>query len=173
MGVVYEAIELALGRRTALKVLLAHHAPTTAVERFHREARAAAKLHHTNIVPVFGVGEDEGQLYYVMQFIESESLGQVFDRLGRTADDAAASPAPARGESPIRTRRRSRPRAPTPSTSAPSLASAARSPKPWPTPTSRASSTATSSPPTSCSTPRETSGSPISAWPRHSRGKTD
>ena len=60
MGVVYEAIELALGRRSALKVLLAHHASTTAVERFHREARAAAKLHHTNIVPVFGVGEDRG-----------------------------------------------------------------------------------------------------------------
>ena len=83
MGVVYEAIELALGRRAALKVLLAHHASTTGVERFHREARAAAKLHHTNIVPVFGVGEDEGRLYYVMQFIESESLGQVFDRLSR------------------------------------------------------------------------------------------
>ncbi len=85
MGVVYEAIELALGRRAALKVLLAHSAPTTAVERFHREARAAAKLHHTNIVPVFGVGEDDGQLYYVMQFIESESLGPVFDRLCRAA----------------------------------------------------------------------------------------
>ena len=64
MGVVYEAIELALGRRAALKVLLAHRASMTAVERFHREARAAAKLHHTNIVPVFGVGEDHGRLYY-------------------------------------------------------------------------------------------------------------
>lgn len=46
---------------------------------------AAAKLHHTNIVPVFGVGEDLGRLYYVMQFIESESLDQVFHRLSRTA----------------------------------------------------------------------------------------
>jgi serine/threonine protein kinase len=81
MGVVYEAIELALGRRAALKILLTHRASTTSVERFHREARAAGKLHHTNIVPVFGVGEDEGQLYYLMQFIESESLDQVFDRL--------------------------------------------------------------------------------------------
>jgi hypothetical protein len=70
MGVVYEAIELALGRRAALKVLLAQRAPSTAVERFRREARAAARLHHTNIVPVFGVGEEDGQLYYVMQFIE-------------------------------------------------------------------------------------------------------
>jgi serine/threonine protein kinase len=89
MGVVYEAIELALGRRAALKVLLAHRASTTAAERFHREARAAAKLHHTNIVPVFGVGEDEGRPYYVMQFIENESLGQVFNRLGRTAASAS------------------------------------------------------------------------------------
>jgi serine/threonine protein kinase len=91
MGVVYEAIELALGRRAALKVLLAHRAPTTAVERFRREARAAAKLHHTNIVLVFGVGEDEGQLYYVMQFIESESLGQVFNRLGTSEASAPDS----------------------------------------------------------------------------------
>ncbi len=81
MGVVYEAIELALGRHCALKILLAQRVPTTSVKRFHREARAAARLHHTNIVPVFGVGEDEGQHYYIMQFIEGESLGQVFDRL--------------------------------------------------------------------------------------------
>jgi len=98
MGVVYEAVELALGRRAALKVLLAHRAPTTSVERFHREARAAAKLHHTSIVPVFGVGEDEGQLDDVMQFIEGESLGQVFERLGRSTPPegviAAAPPDP-------------------------------------------------------------------------------
>ena len=55
---------------------------------------AAAKLHHTNIVPVFGVGEDEGQLYYVMQFIESESLGQVFD--GSHRDDDGTPDASAR-----------------------------------------------------------------------------
>lgn len=85
MGVVYEAIELALGRRAALKIMLVHRASTTSVQRFHREARAAGKLHHTNIVPVFGVGEDEGQLYYVMQFIESESLDQIFDRLAGSA----------------------------------------------------------------------------------------
>jgi eukaryotic-like serine/threonine-protein kinase len=88
MGVVYEAIELVLGRRAALKILLAQRASTTSIERFHREARAAAKLHHTNIVPVFGVGEDEGQLYYVMQFIESESLDQIFDRLAGSVSSA-------------------------------------------------------------------------------------
>jgi serine/threonine protein kinase len=90
MGVVYEATELSLGRRAALKVLTAPRATTIAVERFRREARAAAKLHHTNIVPVFGVGEDDGQLFYVMQFIDGESLSQVFNRLAtrQTATDA-------------------------------------------------------------------------------------
>src|SRR5262249_48369717 len=59
MGVVYEAEQVALGRRVALKVL-----PRQAVgdakaqERFRREARSAAKLHHTNVVPVFEVGQD-------------------------------------------------------------------------------------------------------------------
>jgi eukaryotic-like serine/threonine-protein kinase len=88
MGAVYEAIELALGRRAAIKILLTQRASMSSIERFHREARAAAKLHHTNIVPVFGVGEDEGQLYYVMQFIESESLDQIFDRLARSLSSA-------------------------------------------------------------------------------------
>ena len=88
MGAVYEAIELALGRRAAIKILLTQRASMSSIERFHREARAAAKLHHTNIVPVFGVGEDEGQLYYVMQFIESESLDQIFDRLAGPVSSA-------------------------------------------------------------------------------------
>ena len=94
MGVVYEAIELALDRRSALKVLLAHHGPSAAVERFQREARAAAGLHHAHIVPVQRVGEDEGQLYYSMQFIESEDLRQVFESLGsatRTTGGAKAT----------------------------------------------------------------------------------
>src|SRR6185437_11303134 len=81
MGIVYEAIELALGRRAALKVLLAQRAPTTTVERFHREARAAAKLHHTNIVPVFGVGQEGGLHYYVMQFIPGLGLDEVLVEL--------------------------------------------------------------------------------------------
>ena len=52
MGVVYEAEQESLGRRVALKVLAAHAVPDTAqVKRFEREARAAAQLHHTNIVP--------------------------------------------------------------------------------------------------------------------------
>src|SRR5260370_343053 len=47
------------------------------LERFRREAQAAANLHHTNIVPVFGLGEQDGLHYYVMQFIEGQGLDRV------------------------------------------------------------------------------------------------
>jgi len=75
MGIVYEAEQVSLGRHVALKVL-----PDKALldpnhkRRFEREARAAAKLHHTNIVPVFGVGEHDGLPYYVMLLSDSASL---------------------------------------------------------------------------------------------------
>ena len=58
MGIVYEAIQDSLGRRVALKMLPFHHlGDATRLERFRREARAAAQLHHPHILPVFGVGE--------------------------------------------------------------------------------------------------------------------
>src|SRR5262249_1493727 len=61
MGVVYEAEQISLGRHVALKVLPGrHHQGDTHKHRFEREARAAAKLHHTNIVPVFAIGEHDG-----------------------------------------------------------------------------------------------------------------
>ena len=84
MGVVYEAEQESLGRHVALKVLLMHalHDPRQ-LQRFQREARAAARLHHTNIVPVFGVGEHDGLHYYVMQFITGQGLDQVLTELQR------------------------------------------------------------------------------------------
>lgn len=84
MGVVYEAVQLSLGRRVALKVL-----PFTAtlepkqLQRFLNEAQAAAHLHHTNIVPVFAVGRDRGTHFYAMQFIDGISLAGVLAELRR------------------------------------------------------------------------------------------
>src|SRR5262249_30718642 len=75
MGVVYEAVQESLGRRVALKVLpLAAAADARVLERFRRESRAAAALHHTNIVPVFEVGEEAGVFFYAMQFISGQAL---------------------------------------------------------------------------------------------------
>ena len=82
MGVVYEAEQVSLGRHVALKIL-----PSQMVRdhkqrlRFEREAKAAAKLHHSNIVPVFGVGEHDGTAYYVMQFIQGLGLDEVIEEL--------------------------------------------------------------------------------------------
>jgi eukaryotic-like serine/threonine-protein kinase len=82
MGVVYEAEQLPLGRHVALKVL-----PSTAsldprqCERFQVEAHAAGLLHHEHIVPVFGIGCDQGIHYYAMQFIVGRSLTEVIQSL--------------------------------------------------------------------------------------------
>ncbi len=98
MGVVYEAEQESLGRRVALKVLSAGSMlDPKQVRRFEREARAAAKLHHTNIVPVFGVGRQDGHHYFVMQFITGLGLDVVLDdvrrlRQPRSGVRAAAGP---------------------------------------------------------------------------------
>ena len=84
MGVVYEAEQESLGRRVALKVMSGHRlSDPNQVARFAREAKAAARLHHTNIVPVFGVGDAEGVHYYVMQFIAGLGLDVVLEDLRR------------------------------------------------------------------------------------------
>jgi serine/threonine protein kinase/WD40 repeat protein len=84
MGVVYEAEQVSLGRHVALKVLPPQALLNpTYLERFRREAKAAARLHHTNIVPVFGVGEEDGVHFYAMQFIRGEGLDHVLHDLRR------------------------------------------------------------------------------------------
>jgi serine/threonine protein kinase/WD40 repeat protein len=78
MGVVYEAVQESLGRRVALKVLPREFVENAKqLERFRREARSAARLHHTNIVPVFGVGEEKGVHYFAMQFIDGQGLDRI------------------------------------------------------------------------------------------------
>jgi WD40 repeat protein/serine/threonine protein kinase len=94
MGIVYEAEQESLGRHVALKVLPANTLLDAGrLERFRREAKAAARLHHTNIVPVFGVGEDAGLHYYVMQFIQGQGLDQVLEELKRLRKPPKGAPA--------------------------------------------------------------------------------
>jgi WD40 repeat protein/serine/threonine protein kinase len=86
MAVVYEAEQRSLGRRVALKVLpIRALSETAAVERFRRESRLAARLHHTNIVPVFEVGQEGDICFYAMQLIPGQSLDRVVAHLRRAA----------------------------------------------------------------------------------------
>lgn len=95
MGVVYEAEQMSLGRNVALKVLPHLSArDETAVRRFEREARAAARLHHTNIVPVFDVGQSGDTCYYTMQLIRGASLDAVLEKLPQLRDNSDTGPAP-------------------------------------------------------------------------------
>jgi serine/threonine protein kinase/predicted Zn-dependent protease len=78
MGVVYEAVQVSLERRVALKVLpFASTLDPRQLQRFQNEARAAAGLHHTHIVPVYAVGCERGVHFYAMQFVEGQTLAAV------------------------------------------------------------------------------------------------
>jgi serine/threonine protein kinase len=89
MGVVYEAIQESLNRRVALKLLPRHSLlDDKQLKRFRREAELTASLHHTNIVPVFGVGENGNFHYYVMQLIEGVGLDELTQKIVSTAVDS-------------------------------------------------------------------------------------
>lgn len=82
MGVVFEAEQESLRRLVAVKVLPRQVLlDEKQLKRFEREARIAANLHHTNIVEVFGVGEQDGFHYYVMQYIRGLGLDVMIPRL--------------------------------------------------------------------------------------------
>ncbi len=75
MGIVYEAEQQSLHRRVAVKVFPKQSiGDSNQLKRFQREAETIGALHHTNIVPVFGVGEQDGLHYFVMQFLEGVAL---------------------------------------------------------------------------------------------------
>jgi hypothetical protein len=99
MGIVYEAEQESLGRHVALKVLPSQTLlDPKHVQRFEREAKAAARLHHTNIVPVYGVGKESGLHYYVMQFIQGLGLDEVLAevrRLRQVRQEGSATARPA------------------------------------------------------------------------------
>jgi len=78
MGIVYEAFQESLGRRVAVKILPRQPwLDRRQLHRFEREAQIAARLHHTNIVPLFGVGEQDGYHYLVMQLIRGASFDMI------------------------------------------------------------------------------------------------
>jgi serine/threonine protein kinase/WD40 repeat protein len=91
MGIVYEAEHQSLKNHVALKVMHSRfRADRDYVRRFQTEARSAAKLHHTSIVPVFDYGEQDGVCYYAMQCIVGVGLERVLDDVRRLR--AAANP---------------------------------------------------------------------------------
>jgi WD40 repeat protein/serine/threonine protein kinase len=96
MGVVYEAVQISLGRRVALKVLpFAAALDPKQLQRFKNEAQAAAHLHHQNIVPVYGVGTERGVHFYAMQFIAGQTLAAIIQDLRqreKTQNKATANP---------------------------------------------------------------------------------
>jgi tetratricopeptide (TPR) repeat protein len=82
MGVVYEAEQLSLARRVALKVLpFASTLDAKQLQRFKNEAQAAAHLHHQSIVPVYATGCERGVHFYAMQFIEGRTLAAVIEEM--------------------------------------------------------------------------------------------
>src|SRR5687768_7031888 len=87
MGVVYLADQEALGREVAVKVIAPAFARDAGFrQRFERESRLAASLHHPSLVPVYAAGEDEGRLFTVMRYIEGTDLRFVL------AEDGALAP---------------------------------------------------------------------------------
>jgi len=92
MGVVYEAVQMSLGRRVAVKVLpFAATFDSRQLQRFKLEAQAAALLHHTHIVPIYAVGCERGVHFYAMQLIDGQSLATVIRQLREKESRPAAS----------------------------------------------------------------------------------
>jgi serine/threonine protein kinase len=92
MGTVYEAEQLSMGRRVALKVLpFAALAQDKSLQRFRNEVRAAAALDHPHIVSVYSVGEERGVHYYAMQLVRGQSLADLIAQLRASRAVGASS----------------------------------------------------------------------------------
>jgi serine/threonine protein kinase/WD40 repeat protein len=98
MGIVYEARQISINRRVALKILpLAAVMDPRHVLRFKNEVQAAALLQHQNIVPVYSLGCDHGIHYYAMQYVEGHTLAEIIASLRSQAGLDAARPADGNG----------------------------------------------------------------------------
>jgi serine/threonine protein kinase/tetratricopeptide (TPR) repeat protein len=101
MGVVYEAVQISLGRRVALKVLpFAATLDARQLQRFKNEAQAAAHLQHSNIVPVYYVGCERGVHFYAMQYVEGQTLAAAIRQLRQQAGLEGDDPVPVVGDAP-------------------------------------------------------------------------
>jgi serine/threonine protein kinase len=90
MGVVYKALQVNLDRHVALKILSPHLGPDASfVRRFMREARAIAKLDHSNIVQIHDIAEEEGLHFFSMQYVEGRTLDTILKEKGRLDVDEA------------------------------------------------------------------------------------
>ena len=97
MGIVYEAEQRSLARRVAVKVLPKHVLLLDKhLKRFQCEAQTAAKLRHTNIVPVFGVGDQDGLHYYVMPLVRGVGLDEIIRELRGGGEVSTADSPPRR-----------------------------------------------------------------------------
>jgi serine/threonine-protein kinase len=92
MGRVYVAEHVALGRKSAVKVINPSHANSAeAISRFNREAANASRINHPNVAQIYDFGESDGVLYLAMEFIEGEALATTIERLGPVATPRAAN----------------------------------------------------------------------------------
>jgi serine/threonine protein kinase/Flp pilus assembly protein TadD len=90
MGVTYKAIDVHLQCAVALKIINAQLiGDTSARHRFVREARAAASVHHQNVASVFHLGESGGDYFYVMEFVDGETLEKIIQHAGRLSANLA------------------------------------------------------------------------------------
>ena len=90
MGQVYRATQVSMSRQVALKVLLSRYAKNPRFrERFLREARAAGRLHHPNLIAVHDVGEADGLLFFSMELVEGTSIKQLIAELGTLTEERA------------------------------------------------------------------------------------
>jgi YVTN family beta-propeller protein len=90
MGTVYSALDIALERRVALKVLTPELSRDERFrERFLRESKLAASLEHPHIVPIHAAGESDGVLYIAMRYVEGKDLGGLLSSLGRLDPERA------------------------------------------------------------------------------------
>ena len=103
MGVVYEAIQVSLGRQVALKILpMGPGADARQLARFQIEAQVAAALHHPHIVPIFAVGCDQGVHYYAMQLIEGRCLAAMLAEQRKPDEPGSSGRAGSNAQSPDR-----------------------------------------------------------------------